>query len=285
MAQRWHGGLGRGGQEADERSRTRRRLGENEWRGEPEHAADDDESSWRGRHGSERFYSGGRGGYGSERRAYEGAGHESGMGWGPEGRVREGYGRPEHGPEASGRGSGERDDQGGFAGFGGYEGYNERGLGGWQGPGGFGEQRYGGYGDWSESARGGEPESPLGEHRRRGRAAQWGLGRSGSPRGWRRQVRGGAEEAQAGSYAGRGPKGYQRSDERIREDICEGLMADPEIDASTMTVEVKDGEVTLEGTVEDRATKRAAEDLADDVLGVKQVHNRLRVRGPDEASA
>ncbi len=201
--------------------------------------------------------------------------------------MRDGYGRPEHGAAGSSRESRDPEslEQGGFAGFGGFEGHNERGLAGWQGPGGLGEQRHGGLGDLSESARGGEPESPLGEHRRHGRsAAQADPSPSDSGRGWRRQIRGGAEEAQAGSFAGRGPMGYQRSDERIRDDVCERLMVDPGIEASAMTVEVKDGEVTLEGTVGDRSAKRAAQELANEVLGVKQVHNRLRVRGHEEAS-
>jgi hypothetical protein len=34
-----------------------------------------------------------------------------------------------------------------------------------------------------------------------------------------------------GRHAGRGPKGYKRSDERIREDINERLTRDPQVDA------------------------------------------------------
>jgi hypothetical protein len=37
--------------------------------------------------------------------------------------------------------------------------------------------------------------------------------------------------------------------------------------------------VTLEGTVEDRRTKRMAEDIIETCPGVKQVHNRIRVQG------
>ena len=40
---------------------------------------------------------------------------------------------------------------------------------------------------------------------------------------------------------------------------------------------VKDGEVTLSGTVEDRDARWLAEDLAESVSGVRAVHNRLRV--------
>jgi hypothetical protein len=281
----------------DEPSRTERRLADDAPRGRggwgrqgrdwerraERHELHGSPDSFGGRgYGPERSYLGGRGGYAAERPRYEGAGHESGMGWGPEGRVREGYGRPEYGPEGYGRSEYSDRGQRGWAreGFGGVEGYNERGLGGWShGPGGFGERSYGGYGDWSDRARADEePVSPRGEHRRRHGSAQWGLGRSGSGAGWRHTLRRGDETAQAGSYAGRGPQGYQRSDERIREDVCDCLMADPDVDASSMSVAVKDGEVTLEGTVEDRRTKRAAEDVVEDVPGVKQVHNRLRVQ-------
>lgn len=82
----------------------------------------------------------------------------------------------------------------------------------------------------------------------------------------------------SGGYAGRGPRGYQRSDERIREDISDRLMEHPDIDASDIEVQVKDGEVTLQGTVDERRTKRMAEDLAEDCSGVRDVMNQLKVR-------
>lgn len=75
---------------------------------------------------------------------------------------------------------------------------------------------------------------------------------------------------------GRGPRNYQRSDDRIREDICEQLMRGW-MDADDVDVRVEKGEVTLSGTVRSRDEKRAIEDLAEDVLGVKDVHNELRV--------
>ncbi len=77
-------------------------------------------------------------------------------------------------------------------------------------------------------------------------------------------------------HRGRGPKSYVRSDERIREDVNDRLTEDVWIDASEIEVSVADGEVTLSGTVEDRRSKRRAEDLADDVTGVKHVQNNLR---------
>ena len=87
--------------------------------------------------------------------------------------------------------------------------------------------------------------------------------------------------------SGKGPKGYARSDERIREDVCDRLTDDPQLDASSIDVRVQKGEVTLDGTVGHRNDKRHAEDLIDDVSGVKHVQNNLRVkpdaeRGPRE---
>jgi hypothetical protein len=83
-----------------------------------------------------------------------------------------------------------------------------------------------------------------------------------------------------GGYAGRGPKGYTRTDDRIREDVCERLSWNDEVDATDISVRVADGEVTLEGSVETRHMKRLAEDLAEDVLGVTDVHNTIRVKKP-----
>jgi BON domain-containing protein len=82
----------------------------------------------------------------------------------------------------------------------------------------------------------------------------------------------------ASGQAGKGPKGYVRSDERIREDVCDRLSNDDEVDASDITVTVKSGEVTLEGSVVDRHSKHRAEDIADSVNGVRDVTNRLRAR-------
>jgi osmotically-inducible protein OsmY len=83
-----------------------------------------------------------------------------------------------------------------------------------------------------------------------------------------------------GGYAGRGPKGYTRTDERIREDVCDRLSWDDEVDATDIVVRVQNGEVTLEGSVETRHMKRLAEDIAEDVPGVSDVHNTVRVKKP-----
>lgn len=81
-----------------------------------------------------------------------------------------------------------------------------------------------------------------------------------------------------GDHRGRGPSGYRRSDERIREDVNDRLSDDSWLDASNVDVHVHEGEVTLSGTVHDRHDKRHAEDLAERVSGVHHVQNNLRVK-------
>jgi len=81
----------------------------------------------------------------------------------------------------------------------------------------------------------------------------------------------------SGQHTGKGPKGYQRSDERIREDVSDALAAHPHVDASEIEVSVNGGEVTLTGTVDSREAKRQAEMALDEIPGVTQVHNQLRV--------
>ena len=89
------------------------------------------------------------------------------------------------------------------------------------------------------------------------------------------------ERGQEGSFAGRGPKAYQRSDTRIREDVCDRLTDAPFLDASDVEVTVTNGEVTLSGTIPNREQKRRSEDLIERVTGVRELHNTLRIsRGP-----
>jgi hypothetical protein len=80
-----------------------------------------------------------------------------------------------------------------------------------------------------------------------------------------------------GRYAGRGPKGYRRSDDRIREEVNDRLTDHSDIDPSEVEVRVEQGVVTLTGTVEDRHSKRLAEDIAEGVAGVVDVNNQIRV--------
>jgi hypothetical protein len=88
-----------------------------------------------------------------------------------------------------------------------------------------------------------------------------------------------------GPYVGRGPTGYVRSDERIREDVCDRLTQHGRIDAGQVDVSVSNGEVTLRGHVPDRESKRLAEDVAESVFGVHDVRNELRTSNSSESLA
>lgn len=79
------------------------------------------------------------------------------------------------------------------------------------------------------------------------------------------------------NFRGLGPKSYQKSDERLKDDICEVLMDHSEIDASDIDIEVSKGEVTLTGTVNDRWMKYHAEEVIEDLSFVNSVQNNIRV--------
>ena len=101
---------------------------------------------------------------------------------------------------------------------------------------------------------------------------------------WEREPFGGMRRASwEGQYAGRGPRGYKRPDSRIEEDINDRLTQHGWIDATDIEVNVQNGEVTLRGHVDTRDAKRMAEDLADSVFGVKEVHNQIRIKRRGEA--
>lgn len=93
------------------------------------------------------------------------------------------------------------------------------------------------------------------------------------------------DERRAGEHRGRGPRGYSRSDERIREDVNDRLTDDSYVDASDVDIAVSGGEVTLSGHVDSRTAKRRAEDIAESVSGVRHVQNNLRVRQPTGTGA
>jgi hypothetical protein len=82
----------------------------------------------------------------------------------------------------------------------------------------------------------------------------------------------------AGPHRGKGPVGYRRSDERIRELVCELLTENDQLDASQIEVLVSNGDVTLCGVVDDGRAKREAEGCACSITGVRDVRNLLRLR-------
>jgi len=157
----------------------------------------------------------------------------------------------------------------GWAG-GGYEG---RYRGTWPSAG-YGREGWRGYGEgWA----GGRPEGAYG----RGQDRSWWDRAADEVSSWM-----GDEDAERrrrmdqarGGYYGKGPRGYTRSDDRIREDVNDRLTDDWQLDASDIEVVVANCEVTLNGTVYSRDDKRRAEDLAENVSGVRHVQNNLRVQ-------
>lgn len=85
-------------------------------------------------------------------------------------------------------------------------------------------------------------------------------------------------DKRTGPHRGKGPKGYTRSDERIKDDINDRLSDDSFIDASEIDVTVENCEVVLSGTADSKEEKRRAEDIAERVSGVKNVENRIKVK-------
>lgn len=143
-----------------------------------------------------------------------------------------------------------------------------------------------------------------GDYRGQAGPGRWSSGRpyGGGERGWSEGDRGffdkaadevsswfGDEDAERrrrmDQFRGRGPKNYQRSDDRIRDDINDRLTDDGWIDASDIEVSVSGREVTLSGHVATREEKRRAEDIAEGVSGVTHVQNNLRVQRDDTDAA
>lgn len=116
-----------------------------------------------------------------------------------------------------------------------------------------------------------------------GHRAHAGQGRGGLHSGHdddREAAQGGRRHV-PGGWRGVGPKGYVRSDTRIAEDVSEHLMHDDAIDAREISVQVRDGVVTLEGQVSRRAIKHRVEDVVERCAGVRDIENRLRVQTAD----
>lgn len=226
----------------------------------------DDRRGERDRHGR------GREDWGRERwdrRRDPGPDHGRG-GWGRDDYGREEWGR-DYGPGDAGRRAVSGGVPGGAWGFDENWGRDPGWARGWEptgyGRAGFGRDRYGervGYGNDRRDERGWWDRASD-------EVSSW----FGDDRAERRREE---DRVGGGYHRGRGPRGYTRSDERIREDVSDRLSDNPILDASDIEVNVAAGEVTLGGSVDSRYSKRLAEDLADEVSGVKHVQNNLRIR-------
>ncbi|WP_437555519.1 BON domain-containing protein [Sorangium sp. So ce367] len=63
----------------------------------------------------------------------------------------------------------------------------------------------------------------------------------------------------------------------MREDICDQISDQPDLDASDVEVKVQSGEVILSGTVRERRFKHQLEALAERISGVVDVRNEIRL--------
>jgi len=80
-------------------------------------------------------------------------------------------------------------------------------------------------------------------------------------------------------FTGKGPlKGLVRySDKSLRDEAAERLYRSWDVDATEIKVDVKDGVITLSGSVSDREQKKAADRLFDTMNGVHDVINQLKI--------
>lgn len=88
-------------------------------------------------------------------------------------------------------------------------------------------------------------------------------------------------ESSRENYYGRGPKNYQRSQSRIEEEACELLSQNRELDASEISVKVEYRCLYLSGEVNSRHAKRLAEYLVEDISGIDDVQNQIKISGVD----
>jgi osmotically-inducible protein OsmY len=70
----------------------------------------------------------------------------------------------------------------------------------------------------------------------------------------------------------------QSSDDKIHDQVILKLARDPDVKGNNLVVEVKDGVVTLQGTVSQEKFRQKAESLTKKVKGVKSVVDELTVK-------
>jgi hypothetical protein len=63
----------------------------------------------------------------------------------------------------------------------------------------------------------------------------------------------------------------------VLEEASQALEDHPEVDASEVEVSCSQGEIVLKGTVPERRMKRLAEECVEDLPGVRDVRNEIRV--------
>ena len=218
------------------------------------------EGQWQGRdqHGPQANYSQQRpsyGPYGGQQQSQRDYGAWGAQGYGGEG----GSGAQGYGGQGAYARYGSQSDYGAPGGYGGDRIYRQSGP---QFPPTGGSARYGNQVSYGQGVYGGYGQGDMGTGTGQGGQSWGNWGQSGV----------------MGRSQHRGPKGYQRSDERLKEDICERLIARWDIDSSEVSVDVQNGKVMLEGTVPDRRMRHEIENLVDDCYGVQDIENQVRVQ-------
>lgn len=76
--------------------------------------------------------------------------------------------------------------------------------------------------------------------------------------------------------------GDRPSDEEMRQDLLTRLRENGDIDHTRIQVDVRNGEITLRGSVVNLLVSQMAESVANEVPGVADVHNELATQaGPE----
>jgi osmotically-inducible protein OsmY len=79
------------------------------------------------------------------------------------------------------------------------------------------------------------------------------------------------------SFLGKGPMGFN-PDNRLWEEVCLNLTFNPLVDATEIEVQVKNGTVLLSGVVLNWEMKKMAERSLENIMGVVDIKNNLRIR-------
>lgn len=77
-----------------------------------------------------------------------------------------------------------------------------------------------------------------------------------------------------------GPQNWDRPDDVIQDEACEIIWRDQSCDPTTIEVSVKDGVLTLKGTVASDKMKQNAEEKLRNLIGLKGLRNHLEVKPP-----
>ncbi len=79
------------------------------------------------------------------------------------------------------------------------------------------------------------------------------------------------------NYYGFGPKGYKRSDQKLKDEASLLLNQDPILDSSNINIEVFNNVIYLRGFVDSRKDKKRAELLIEDIFGIEDIQNQLKI--------